>query len=156
MPALDALPTPEAVARLLRDLFGKAVAPKKGAAMAPSTKVCAGTYVDDTGKLVGVCVCDLPLSASIGAALALIPPGAAADAVKTGKLPDEMLDNLREVLNILASLFGGTHVRFRELLPPSAALSAPVAAVLARPVGRLDIELTVAGYAGGRLSLLLA
>jgi hypothetical protein len=156
MSAQLALPAPEEVARLLRDLFSRPVNPKKGQPLPPSTKVCAGTYADDTGGLVGVCVCDLPISASIGAALALIPAAAAADAVKASKIPAEIYENLREVLNIMAGLFRGTHVRFCELLPLAAVLPPPVASIVARPLARLDLELSIAGYAGGRLSLLIA
>ena len=128
--------------------------PKKCAAMPSGTKMCTAIYVDDAGQLSCACVCDVGFSTSAGAALALIPAGAAAEAARTGKIPEEMFDNLREVLNIMASLFDGVHLRLRVVGPPATALAAPVAALVARPAARLDIELAVAGYAGGRLSLL--
>lgn len=156
MSARLALPAPSAVARVLRDLFGKAVGPKKGAPMPASVQACTGTYVDDSGAVVAVCICDLALSASMGAALALIPVTVAADAASKGSFPDEIFDNLREVLNILAGIFEGTHVRLRDSSPPSTALPPAVGNVLIQPRMRLDLELTLAGYAGGRLSLLLA
>jgi hypothetical protein len=156
MSTLLTLPGADAVARLLRDLFGKAVTPKKGAAMPSSTKMCVGAYMDDAGKLVAVGICDLPLGATMGAALALLAPGVAAEAARAGKLPEEMRDNLLEVLNVMATLFGGAHVRCRELLLPPAALPADVAAVVAKPGQRLDLDVTVAGYVGGKLCLATA
>ncbi len=150
------LPQPDAVARLLRDLFGRGVTPKKAAPPGPAVKVCGGAYEDDAGTLMSVCLCDLPLAASMGAALVLFPPGAAAEAVRLGKLTPEMFENLREVFNIMAGLFGGLHIRLREAWQVTDVVLAPVSALVARPRARLDLELAVAGYNGGRLSLLVA
>jgi hypothetical protein len=89
----------------------------------------------------------------MGAALALSPASVAADAVRKGQLPGELFDNLHEVLNVVANLFGGIHVRLQQVLPPSAALPASVAALVNRSSARLDLELAIAGYPGGRMSL---
>ena len=152
----SSLPTPDAVARVLRDLFGKAVTPKKvPAPFAMSPKAFAATYLDDRDALVGICMCDLPLAATMGAALALVPPDAANTAAKAGKLPSEMLDNFREVLNILHRQFGAVHLRFKDLVQPGDKIPANVAAGTAKPASRLDLEIAVAGYSGGRLSFLL-
>jgi hypothetical protein len=137
-------------------LLGKAVTQKKSTGVPTTAKTYTATYVDDTGKLVGLAICDVPLAACAGAALALIPAGAAAEATRAGQLPAEMFDNLREVLNVIASLFVGTHVRLREVMPPSAAVPTPVATLMARPGARLDLDLAVAGYSGGRLSFMLS
>ncbi len=146
-----ALPEADAVARMLRDLFGKNVTQKTAVAMPAATKVYVATYIDPEDSVVAVCACDLPLGTSMGAALALIPAGAAAEALRAGKLPAEMLDNLREVLNIGAALFVGLRLRLREVLPPGDPLPAPVAALVSKPRLRRDLELAVPGYSGGRL-----
>ncbi len=152
----SSLPTPDAVARVLRDLFGKGVTPKKVAVPLPmSPKAFAATYIDDRDALVGICLCDIPLAATMGAALALVPPDAANAAVKAGKLPGEMLDNFREVLNILHRQFGAVHVRFKDLVQPGDKIPANVTAGTTKPASRLDLEVAVVGYAVGRLSFLL-
>jgi hypothetical protein len=140
----------------LRDLLGKAVTPKKSAGALPLGKTWVGTYVDDSGKLAGLCLCDLGLASSMGAALALIPAGAAAETVRVGTLSGEMMDNLREVLNVMASLFGGPHVRFSALVAPPTAPPAEVAALAARPGSRLDLDVAVAGYLGGKVAFLVS
>jgi hypothetical protein len=153
--AISSLPAPDAVARLLRDLFGKAVSPKRCGPAAAVAKMYVATYIDDRDALRGMCLCDVPLAATMGAALALIPPDAAAAAARAGKLPPEMLENFREVLNILHSQFGAVHVRFRDLVQPAEKLPPAFTTVVTKPSARLDLEIAVAGYAGGRLSFLL-
>jgi len=149
------LPLPDAVARLLRDLLGKGVSAKKCGVLSPSAKLYAASYADDADKVVSVGVCDLPFAASAGAALALVPPGVAAEAVRAGLLPAELSENLREVLNVMASLFGATHVRLRDVVSASAAQTVITSVAGARATARLDIELAVAGYSGGKLSFLI-
>jgi hypothetical protein len=150
------LPTPDAVGRVLRDLFGKGVTQKKASApLAMSPKAFAAAYRDDRDALVGICLCDIPLAATVGSALALVPPDAANAAVKTGKLPAEMLDNFREVLNILHRQFGALHVQFKELVQPGDKIPPNIATGTAKPASRLDLEIVVAGYPVGRLTFLL-
>jgi hypothetical protein len=152
----SSLPAPDAVARVLRDLFGKGVTQKKApASFAMSPKAFAATYLDDRDALVGICLCDVPLAATIGSALALVPPDAANAAVKAGKLSGEMLDNFREVLNILHRQFGALHVRFKDLVQPGDKVPANISAGTAKPSSRLDLEIIVAGYPAGRLTFLL-
>jgi hypothetical protein len=147
---------PDRVTRLLRDLFGKAVTTKKGVAITSSTKAFTATYIDDGGTPQCVCACDVPLAASMGSALALIPPGATVEAIRKGQLPEEMFENLREVLNIMASLFEGVHVRFRDALPPSVALPKDAIAISTRPRVRVDLDLTIASYPGGKVAFMVA
>ena len=149
------LPAPDAVARLLRDLLGKGVTAKKCGILSPSAKLYVATYADDADKIVSVGVCDLPFAASAGAALSLVPPGVAAEAVRAGLLPAELSENLREVLNVMASLFGATHVRLRDVVSASVAQTVITSGAGARATARLDVELAVAVYTGGKLSFLI-
>jgi hypothetical protein len=154
-PPSPTLPNPNALSRTLRDLFGKAVGVKAGTALAASVKPFVAVYEDDDKEASCVCLCEVALAAAFGAALALMPAGLAAEAVKTGKLPPEMLENAGEVLNIMASLFGAKHVRYRGLFQPGAAAPPPVVALIGKPGARLDLEVAVTGYPGGRLALLV-
>jgi hypothetical protein len=150
------LATPDAVGRVLRDLFGKGVTQRKASSpFGMSPKAFAATYRDDRDALVGICLCDIPLAATVGSALALVPPDAANAAIKAGKLPAEMLDNFREVLNILHRQFGALHVQFKELVEPGDNVPSDIAMGTAKPLSRLDLEIGVAGYAVGRLTFLL-
>ncbi|HEX4340474.1 MAG TPA: hypothetical protein VH062_31415 [Polyangiaceae bacterium] len=148
------LPDAQAVTNLLQDLLGKGVQSKKSTPPPGTSKLFVGTYVDDKDDIAAVCLCDLALAATTGAALVLIPAGAAAESTRAGRLPPEMLDNFREVLNVLASTFENLHVRFRAVTSPGEAVDKPIKSIMTKPSSRLDLEVAISGYAQGRLSLL--
>lgn len=62
-------------------------------------------YVDDHGVACCRIVCDLQLANTCGAALSRIPSGIAEESTKAGTVPQNILDNLHEVLNICVTLF---------------------------------------------------
>ena len=49
--------------------------------------------------------CELSLANSLGAALVKIPPGSAQSSTNDGEVPENIADNLHEVLNICSSVF---------------------------------------------------
>jgi len=63
------------------------------------------SYVDSDENIKGQILCDLPLAAMLGAALTHIPMGGVEDAIASGRLPENLSDNLAEVLNIAVNLF---------------------------------------------------
>lgn len=153
------LPLPESAQRMLADLLGKPVTVKKATPMilGPTAPGMAATYVYDSGELGALALCDLPVSCHIGAALMLLPPSVSAEGVKSGRLTETIIDNVREVLNIAASLFihdQRPHVRLKTIHPLPSKLPDNVARTVLRPAARLDLEVTVQGYGGGKLSLL--
>jgi len=153
------LPQPEAIAKLLGSLFDKRihVARSSSPLAVPAYRgLC--DYIDSAQSVLFVAVCDMPLLAGIGAALAMIPAGVVAEAVKSGKPSDALRENAYEVFNIAASIFNeveGTeiHVKLRalSLAPP---VPPPLLVKMAKPASRLDLDVTVPGYPIGRLSLL--
>lgn len=151
------LPTADAFGRLVSDLMGKRVKVTKGAAFSGPAVKGTALYVDAEKRPVYAAVADAPFLAGIGAALAMIPPAAVAEAVRAPKLPENLVENAYEVLNIAASVFNeieGTsvHVKIESLL--FAPIGAPLAAQLGKPAGRLDLVVGVPGYPDGKLSLL--
>jgi hypothetical protein len=149
------LPSRDALTRLLRDLLGKAVTSKPGGAPLAASKVYVASYVDDAGGVAALGLCDLNVAAAMGTALALMPPPIALEAVRKGRLPPDIFDNLREVMNVMASVFGEVHVKLENVLVPGSQLPAPVTALVTRPRARLDSEIVVTGYPGGWLSLVV-
>jgi hypothetical protein len=104
-------------------------------------------------------ILDLPLSAYLGAALGLVPPGGARAAVEDGELPANLEENLGEVVNIAAALFNvpaAPHLKLHQLLAPGSPLPADVVAVLSGIGGRLDLSVEVPNYGSGRMSVVLA
>lgn len=154
--SLKALPTADAVAKLITSLAGKNVTAKIGPAAKQIPKGAAvAVCVDEMPHAVAVILADVPFAAAAGAALAMIPPSAAQDAVRAGGLPPNIADNFREVANIMCSLLtasGGRGVRLAEFsvtgVPPAAD------AVLGAAGARLDLEVDVQGYGKGQLSII--
>lgn len=115
------LPAPKEVRDLLTDLLDKPVTIGPAAPLAPSNKRPAtiGVYVDDSLRVAALICFDLPLSAYAAAAIGLVPPRIAENAVATGVLPEVLRENLHEVLNIAVNLFnnhpGADHLRLHAM-----------------------------------------
>jgi hypothetical protein len=102
------VPTLEAVRDLLASLLDRTVTltrqlPTQALLLTP--KVVLATYVSDNGQLPFALVADLGFVAAVGAALAMIPPAVATEAIAKGEIPETIMLNAYEVLNIGASLF---------------------------------------------------
>lgn len=152
-------PIPDAaqVKDLLGILFdGVAV---KGAAkldVSAASTSFVGVYVADDGAPVALCACNFDFAAHAGAALSILPPNVAKEAIKSKALPPAMLENLRELMNICTRLVikeGSPHVRLHEV-HPARALPAPAAAIVGAAKGRADFEVGIGKYGSGVLSLM--
>lgn len=156
--SLKALPTPDAIAKLIASLVGKNVTAKARPALKqPPTGGVVGVCVDDDKNVAAVIFADLPLAAAAGAALAMIPSAAAQDAVRAGNLPPNMADNFHEVVNIMCSALtasGGRGVRLADFAVFDVPASAE--AVLGGAGARLDLEVEVQGYGKGSLAIVSA
>jgi len=154
------LPQAEIVGQLLGALLGDGVTAKNASPLDLRAAASAwiGVYAADDGTLQLLIVSDLSLAANAGAALSMIPAGVAKDSVRSGTLPENIKDNFGEILNILGGSFnapGRPHVIFQKLYPSGPNLPPPVAAVLAQPGERLDLEIAIAGYGSGKATLLV-
>lgn len=153
------LPTPEAVQKLLAALVGKTIAVKR---QKPPPKLdcpIVSTYVDREGTVLAIGVAELKLASSAAAALVMIPAGVAENDARLGKLSPDLLENYAEVANVSAALFNsaGEHrVRLGRLYQKSGELPPAVAALMKSSAQRLDLQLDIQGYFGGRLVLQLA
>ena len=115
-------PTNMAILNYLQLLFGDDVKIEKGTTLAPA-KSYIGTFVDDDGKLVGGCVADINFAAYAGAAMSMLPKGAADDAIKSKAVTEVMTGNLGEVFNILSRVVmdeSSDHLRYQAVLGPEA------------------------------------
>jgi len=93
------------ISSFLTDLYGLNVTATKNESLELATIGAVASYADGDGNAQGHIVFDLPAAAILGAALTQIPNGAVEDAVKAGKLPDNLRENVGEVLNIAVNLF---------------------------------------------------
>lgn len=154
------LPSRKQIKDLFEGLLGRDATLDAAAPLAPGprTPASVAVYVDDALRITGLIACDLPLSAYAGAALGLVPAGAAEEAVAGGALPGSLAENLYEVLNVAASMFnvpGADHVRLHELHPAGTPLP-PAVRVQALTLGRReDVRVDIAGYGAGRLAVVM-
>ena len=155
-----ALPAAKDVRDMLTGLVGKPVAVNPGAPVTPTPDkpVSVAVYVDPHMAINALCVMDLGASAYTGAALALLPPGGAQDAVEEdGELTSLLVEALHEVVNVLSALFntpGAPHSKLHKLYAPGDDLPGDIAGMLAN-FNRIDLAIEVPGYGKGALSLVL-
>lgn len=152
---------PDAVRLLVGGLIGKQVPARLGPPLTPSpeTPMAIAVYVTDKNEIGGLVYCDVPLAASIGASFILLPPGATADAVKGNKVPENLAENCREVLNVAARWFNAPprpHVRLADVAWNQTAMPPELASYAQAANTRIDVSLAIPGYPVGTLTILAA
>jgi hypothetical protein len=160
MPAKIHVPKLKDLSDHLEPLMGRTTKVTASAAPNKFKESCqTARYLTRDDKLAALCQVDLELAAFLGAALAMVPVGAAQDCAKEGKLSPNLTDAFREVANILAGVLcvnGAPHVRWTEVSSDLAGLAADAKAVVAKPCDRVDVRVAVDGYGGGNLTILTA
>jgi hypothetical protein len=149
------------VRNLLEDLLGREVTvePADPVTRDDLPTMAVALYVDRGGRLAAVLGMSLPLAANAGAALGLIPPGAAEDSIEDKALSATLVENVQELCNILTGLLnreGAPHVSLSRLVPPGGELPSDAAAQLLALGNRLDVKVRISRYGGGVLALSLA
>jgi hypothetical protein len=154
------LPAAKDVRDMLSGLVGKEVAVSPGAPVTPEPNrpVTVAIYTAPDMSVNALCVMDLGASAYTAAALALLPPGGAQDAVEEDKeLSPMLLEALHEVVNVLSALFntpGAPHSKLNKLVADGEDIPGDIAGMLAN-FNRIDLTVEVPGYGKGGLSLVL-
>jgi hypothetical protein len=152
-------PLPDAthVKVLLSMLFdGLTIKPAKKFLVSGSKGAYCAVYVGVDGSPVGVCACDIAFAANSGAALSMLPPAVAKEAVKGFALTEVMVANLREVMNICTRLLlrdDTAHLRLEQVYPVSQ-LPAAIAQKLAACARQADYEVSMGKYAPGMISVM--
>ena len=155
-PAL--LPNPKDVRDLFESLFGKDVTVAPGEPVSLNDKPAVAVYVDPTMATTALCLLDISLAAWLAGALALLPKGGLEDAIDEGELSAMHLEVVYEVVNVAAALLNGggvTHSKLYKLYAPGEVVPGDLAG-LAVGFNRIDLEVDVAGYGSGSLSIVLA
>lgn len=154
------LPAAKDVRDMLTGLVGKPVGVNPGAPVTPTPDkpVAVAVYIDPQMAINAICVMDLGAAAYTGAALALLPPGGAQDAVEEdGELSGLLVEALHEVVNVLSALFntpGAPHSKLHKLYAPGEDLPGDISGMLAN-FNRIDLAIEVPGYGKGAVSLVL-
>ena len=161
MPCNYAFPKAEAIRQIISDLLGREVTVTKGAAptLERDTPAVVSDYVDDNGAIAAICITDLRLSNALGAALTMVPPSTVEAAVAKWQIEETNLENLSEIVNIMARLFNHddcVHLRWRHAHPLPGELPEAATALLQAPLARRDYDVVVEEYGAGSLSVLVA
>lgn len=155
-PAKIAVHRSAEVMPILRDLLGRAIQIKDLPPIkTPEGFYSVATYDREDGSLSAACAMDLQLSASLAAALTLVPKGIADESVKAKKLEEMLEESLQEVFNVSGRFFNGANsprviMKWRGHLPLTPErqkffLTAPT---------RYAMEVSVTGYNAGKMILM--
>jgi hypothetical protein len=149
------------VRNLFEDLLGRDcnVAPGDPITADDLPTATVAIYTDSHQQIYGVLAMQLPLAANAGAALGLLPAGAAEDSIDEKTLTPSLAENVFELCNVLTSLLnreGGPHVKLHQVVYPGLPLPNDARAHLLALGRRLDLMIEVARYGKGKFSLSLA
>ncbi|GAA2647777.1 hypothetical protein [Paractinoplanes durhamensis] len=161
MSDVSVLPGNVAVRNLFEDLLGREVTVSPGDPISAEEIATAtvAIFTDTSQNIYGVLGMDLPLAANAGAALGLLPAGAAEDSIDEKQLFPNLAENVFELCNVLTSLLnreGGPHIKMYQVIYPGDPLPADARAHLMALGRRVDLSIEVNRYGKGKLSLSLA
>ena len=161
MSDVSVLPGTQAVRNLFEDLLGREVTVSPGSPLT-ADEIATSTvaiFTDSSQNIYGVLGMELPLAANAGAALGLLPAGAAEDSIDEKKLFPNLAENVFELCNVLTSLLnkeGSPHIKLHQVVYPGDPLPADARAHLMALGRRIDLVVEVNRYGKGKFSLSLA
>jgi hypothetical protein len=151
------VPAALSIRNLFEDLLGRDVSVSPGDPMTaddlPTGVIALYTENQQLHAVLGL---QLALAANAGAALGLLPAGAAEDSIEEKTLFPNLAENVFELCNVLTSLLnreGAPHVKLYQVVYPGMALPNDARARLLALGKRLDLTVEVARYGKGKFSL---
>jgi hypothetical protein len=105
MTALAHLPQIDDTAKFIGDLLGSQVKGTECTDFDADKVVVFAEYTDDDDATNHFVACDITAGAILGAALTGVPPSLVEETVADGSMPENLLENLQEVLNISVNVF---------------------------------------------------
>jgi hypothetical protein len=152
------LPTMHSVRVVLEGLVGRTIDFSDCHAVPRISSNVRAVYATDEDQLAAVAVTDIQGAARLGGALGMLPKGGVDDVIDDHDLTGLIRDNVYEVLNVLGSVFNvadAPHVRLTEMYGPGQSAPDEVENLAYAAGGRLDIEVSIAGYGNGRLCIVV-
>ena len=160
MPTHYPVPRSEAVQEVLHAMVGAdvKVSVDKHPEIDDDAPAVLAEFVNDRDHIGALCLVDHKAAISLGSALVGVLPEAAQTAIDGYKLDDEAIENVREVVNVLAQLFNSEftpHVRFRDLHRQPGKLSDESQELRHKPLGVRHFKVSVDKYATGLVSFII-
>lgn len=148
------LPKPSELEKLLGALLMRAVKVARAEdEVAPQGPLAAALFQTDEPVLQVLARADLPLAASLAAALSVVPMAAVKECVAAGRMDESLQDNFGEVMNVMSRYLsmGGRTFRLGPVTCPPAAVAPELQALVEGSDERRILSVEVPGYAAGRL-----
>ena len=160
MPTNYPVPTSAAVEEVLGAMVGSEVkvAVDRAPVIDDDAPAVIAEFVSDQETVGALCFVDHAAAISLGGALIGAAPEAVQQAIDGYKLDDDAIDNVREVVNVMAQLFNSDftpHVRFRELHRQPGKLPDGAQALRTKPLATRHFKVSIDGYATGIVSFML-
>jgi hypothetical protein len=160
MSDVSVLPGTLAVRNLFEDLLGRDVTVTSGSPLTADevNTAAIAIFTDSAQQIYGVLGMQLSLAANAGAALGLLPAGAAEDCIDEKKLFPNLAENVFELCNVLTSLLnkeGSPHVKLYQVIYPGDPVPNDARARLMALGHRVDLMVEVNRYGKGKFSLSL-
>ena len=157
IPTAETLTATADLASLLETLLQKPVSAKVQPAKVSHDTGVVAVYVGDDGAPGALVHFDLLAAGSTAAALMSFPAVMVEEAISDGKLPPILMDNLREVANVLAKVVRGmspAHLRIQDVYRIPDAVPPGIAAALKTASSSISFETVVAGYPAGHIAVM--
>jgi len=159
MVTIHPVPNEDEVRQMLKMLLGSKLNICRTEKPDPATDSggLVAVFIDDEDIPVTACLGDLHFAVYAGSALTRIPAAGAEDAVKSGAIPETMMGNFHEIMNICSRLFmhgSSPHLRLDRVYPLTAALPENVGKLLESIGDRLDLMVDIPGYGEGQVAFL--
>jgi hypothetical protein len=148
------LPPPTELEKLLAGLLMRPVKVAKASADdVPKGLVASALFTSDEPVLQVLVRCELPLAASLAAALSVVPALVVKECIAASHMDPSLADNFGEVMNVLARFVSGSGRRFRlgPVSCPPAACAVDLVTLADGSDERRELTVEVPGYAAGRL-----
>jgi len=161
MPTSHPFPNAEAIRVLISDLLGRSVTVVAGdpLPLEADTAAVMADYRSEDGVVGAVCITDLRLSNALGAALTMVAPATVEQAVNSGQVDGQNLENLTEIVKVAAQLFNHDDfaaLRWHEVHTLPGEVEELTAAFVKEPAARRDYDVIVDEYGSGKLAVLVA
>lgn len=155
------LPSSSQVSDLFGMLVGRGVTAKKGKPqfIRPTAKLTVAIFKrHDNEELAGACIFDYPLAVYSSAALSMIPASAVSSAAATGRMEQNIAENLAEVFNVACQLLqtqDGDFARLAEHYNTAKEVPADLVKQIKGTKKTVHVGLEIQGYGSGLASFYL-
>ena len=154
------LPIQEDVQDLLAGVVGRGVSVDKAARLRLDVKapLVVAVYVTDDDQPAAVVLDDPGLACRAGGALMMVPPAVVKETAQKNEVPENLLENYREVINIFARSLNSMstpHVRFSTVHTLPGPFPDELVAAVKASSSRRDLVVAIDGYGEGKLSIVV-